>query len=208
VPVTFRTATRMLAVVVLTLGAGTASAQSEFRPTIRVVGGVTAASVATPDAGTDPLYGVALGAQYVKPLRAHWYLVPEILLVDKGGTQSSGAASLDADIRTLDLSLLARWSSGSAADRRRVFAFAGPTYGFVLSCDSESGVGGVFVPGDCRDNVTNSDIGVTIGGGLDFPSSSIDWGISLRYQHGLSDIQKAPGELRTRTVMLLLSYRI
>jgi hypothetical protein len=208
VPVPFRATSWMLAIAAVALGGKTLAAQSEFRPTIRVVGGATAASVASSASETDPLYGIALGAQVVKLVRPHWYLVPELLLVDKGGTQVSGASSLDADIRTLDLSLLARWSTGSAADRRRIFAFAGPTYGFVLSCDAESGVGGVFVAGDCRDNVTDSDIGVTIGGGLDFPSSSIDWGISLRYQHGLSDIQKAPGELRTRTVMLLLSYRL
>jgi Outer membrane protein beta-barrel domain len=207
VVVTFRYTFGLVALGIA-LTAPALDAQSETRPTIRVVGGATASSLASPSTETDPLYGIALGAQYVMPARGHWYLVPEVLLVDKGGEQTAGSSSINVDIRTVDLSLLARWSTGTSEDRRRIFAFAGPTYGFVLSCDAESGVGGVFLPGDCTENVNSGDAGVTIGGGLDFPSSSIDWGISLRYQHGLSNIQKSGGELRTRTVMLLLSYRI
>lgn len=183
-------------------------AQSESRPTIRILGGVTAASLASSSSETDALYGIALGAQYVTPLRGHWDLVPELLLADKGGRQTSGSATVDADLRSLDLSLLARWSTGSVADRRRVFAFAGPTYGYILSCEAGSGVGSVFVTGDCIENVNRGDVGLTIGGGLDFPSSAIDWGVSLRYQHGVSDLLKSAGELRSRTVKLLLSYRI
>lgn len=205
--VSFRS-TWKLASLGFALAAAPLGAQSESRPTIRVLGGVTAASLQSGSETTDPLYGVALGAQYVIPARSNWYFVPELLLVDKGGAQSSGGATIDADIRSLDLSLLARWSTGTTADRRRVFAFAGPTYGFVLSCESGAGAGGIFVTGDCLENVNRGDVGLTIGGGLDFPSSSIDWGVSLRYQHGIADLLKAPGEVRSRTVMLLLSYRI
>lgn len=205
--VSFRS-TWTLASLGFALASAPLGAQSETRPTIRVVGGLTAASLESSSTATDPLYGVALGAQYVIPARGNWYFVPELLLVDKGGAQTSGGSTIDADLRSLDLSVLARWSTGTTADHRRVFAFAGPTYGFLLSCEGGAGVGGVFVTGDCLDSINRSDVGLTIGGGLDFPSSSIDWGLSLRYQHGVADLLKASGEVRSRTVMLLLSYRI
>ncbi len=207
VPVLYRH-TRLLLATCLTFGAVALSAQSESRPTIRIVGGATASSLETSSTSTDALYGVALGAQYVMPVSGPWYLVPEVLLFDKGGRQTSGSSSVDVDLRSLDVSLLARWSTGSLADRRRVFAFAGPTYGRVLSCEAGSGAGSVFVTGDCVDNVNRNDVAFSFGGGLDFPSSSIDWGISLRYQHGITDIQKGAGEVRSRAVLLLLSYRL
>jgi hypothetical protein len=185
-----------------------AGAQSDTRPAIRVLGGVTGASLEDESTETDPLYGLAVGVQYLRPLRGPWAIAPELLLLEKGGSQSAGGASVDADLRTVDVSLLLRWSTGNTESRRRVFAFGGPTLGYVLSCDAGASGGGVAFTGNCLDAVNRQDLGVTIGGGLEFPTSSIDWGLSLRYQHGIADLLAGPGTVRARTVVLLLSYRL
>lgn len=191
----------------LTSGSSTLYAQDGPRPAIRFLAGVSAASLADASSSTDPLYGLAIGAQYVVPVRGRWALVPELLLAEKGGVESNGGGSLEADIRSLDLSLLARWSSAWAENGRQVFAFAGPTYGYLLSCDGSAGAGAVTFQTKCLSSLNRTDLGATIGGGLEFPTSAFDWGISLRYQHGFADILKAAGEVQTRTVLLLFSYR-
>lgn len=193
--------------IALTTSATAIQAQDGPRPSIRFLAGVSAAALADASSSTDPLYGLAIGAQYVVPLRGHWAIVPELLLTEKGGTEPNGAGSLEADIRSLDLSLLARWSSGFRESGRQVFAFAGPTYGYLLSCDGSAGAGAVILPTKCLSSLNRTDLGVTIGGGLEFPTSAVDWGIALRYQHGLADILKAAGEVQTRTVLLIFSYR-
>ena len=205
--VTFRY-TSLLAGLALLVTAPTAQAQSASGPALRILAGATAATLADGSSSTDPLYGMALGAQWVLPARGAWSLVPELLLADKGGRQTSGGASADADLRVLDFSLLGRWNRGNTEQRTRFFAFGGPSFGYVVGCDAETGGGGVTLTGDCIDNVNRGDISVTLGGGLEFPTSAIDWGVSLRYQHGLADVLKGSGEIRTRTLLLMLSYRL
>ncbi len=194
--------------IVAAASAGALQAQLGPRHSIRALGGAAGASLASGSAESDPAYGLSLGAQVVVPVAAAWALVPELLLVDKGGRDAAGPAAITADLRALDASLLVRWNTGGLEVRRRVFAFAGPTVGYFVSCDAGSAVGGAFGGGDCLDAVNRTDIGLTAGGGLEFPSSLVDWGISLRYQHGIADILKGSGAVRTRTVQLLLSYRL
>jgi hypothetical protein len=193
--------------LVLTSTAAELRAQDGPRTAVRFLAGVSAASLADASSSTDRLYGLAIGAQYVVPVRGHWALVPEVLLAEKGGAESDGGSSLEADIRSLDLSLLARWSGALSEHGRQVFAFAGPTAGYLLSCEGSAGAGAVTFPTKCLSSLNRTDFGVTIGAGIEFPTSAIDWGVSLRYQHGLGDIVKAAGEVHTRTVLLLLSYR-
>jgi len=197
----------LVAVLTTILAAG-AGAQQMRGTEIRVLAGVSAGRLATSSGTTDPLYGLSLGAQVLYPMGERFSFVPELLLVEKGGAQEASGVRIDVDLRSLDLSALARWSAGGASMGRRAFAFAGPTVGYVLSCDAGTGVGGTILPGDCVDNVQRTDLGLTAGVGLELPTSVIDWGVSLRYQHGFSDLSKDSSGLRTRTIQLLLSYRL
>lgn len=147
------------------------------------------------------MLSVALGGQFVPQMPGPWSLAYEVLLAGKGGRRTDGGIVTNADVRTLDLSLLVHWHAAA----RGTFVFAGPTGGYVLSCRYR---GGNVITSDCTDELAGLDAGLTLGAGVEFPSDTRDWGVSLRYQHGLLDLPKASEELRTRTTMLLVSYRL
>lgn len=133
--------------------------------------------------GLQSRVGLVAGMFATMPLFSRLELQPEALFTSKGArVDLEGVkASLVADY--LEVPVLARFS------RRGAFNFylaGGPAVAFLLRAHSRTAFAGATEEIDITEQVNRVDVGVAMGGGVEFGSIVIDG----RYTLGLLDIDK------------------
>jgi hypothetical protein len=87
------------------------------------------------------------------------------------------------------------------------YLFAGPSFAFKIGCNVEVDDDSE----DCGDDdgLKSTDIGATVGGGLEFPMGPGALLVEGRYNFGLSNISDTEGtDAKTRTAAILAGYSI
>ena len=86
--------------------------------------------------------------------------------------------------------------------------FSGPYMGFLTSVNSDVKTGRITTPVDIENQAEKTDWGVIIGGGVSYKLSNSSAIIAeLRYQMGLSKVDKQDPDLRNKGMGLTIGYR-
>jgi opacity protein-like surface antigen len=98
----------------------------------------------------------------------------------------TGEATYKANLLEVPVSL--KVSFGSA--NTRPYLLAGPRIGFILNAKAESNIPGLKGEVDFDELVESTDLGLTIGGGLNFQLERVSLFIEGQYAFGLTDVFK------------------
>jgi hypothetical protein len=133
------------------------------------------------------LLGYAIGLWWGVPLSRRLTFQTEALFSMKGDSESAAGYTASTHLGYFDLPLLAK--VGFLPDAPvQPSLFAGPSLAFNLSAHSGLEGEGSEVDVDVKDQVGTFDLGLMIGGGLDFEKGGRTFGVDLRYSRGLLDV--------------------
>jgi hypothetical protein len=133
------------------------------------------------------LRGYAFGFWWGVPLARRLMIQAEALFSMKGDAESEAGYTYSTRLGYFDLPVLAKFSLFPDAPVQPSF-FAGPSLGFNVSAHSKLEGEGGEADADVKDRVGAFDLGLAIGGGLDFGRGGRTFGVDLRYCRGLSDV--------------------
>ena len=166
--------------------ASDASYNSEGRFGIR--GGVVMSKQNFEDGNLDEDIKSKVGADvailYTLPIGDGFFcLQPELHWMQKGSTLSdfNNGDDVTTTMNYLELPLLLRFNFGGSL---KLFAFGGPSAGFLLGVSSDDDV-------LKKDDFEDIEFGVHLGAGIGFGSFEVD----VRYLAGLSDVANSDGNL-------------
>jgi hypothetical protein len=167
-----------------------------------VKGGVTFATV--PQIGpaldfdsstTDYRAGVTAGGFVTYDVNDWFGVQPELLYVQKGvevtRTDEAAAPADRFEMDYLEIPVLARFSGGPSDTR--LYLLAGPTFGIRLNGTVQEKTGEVTIERDVGDELKRSDVGLTVGGGVEAGFLLVE----ARYTEGLTNINKPDSPLLT-----------
>ena len=154
----------------------------------------------------DNRTGFVGGLFVVWPAASRVSLHTEFLYSQKGATVEEGSESGKVKIDYFDVPVLLRASSPASANGTSFHAFAGPSFAFRVSAETESSFDGEEESEDIDDEVERFDLGLVVGAGVRFGRFEIDG----RYTWGLSDLNKIEGEelkIRNRVFSVMAGIR-
>ncbi|HVT38386.1 MAG TPA: porin family protein [Gemmatimonadaceae bacterium] len=154
----------------------------------------------------EPMTGKGFGVALDWRLNNVFTFQPELQYTEKG-YQYDPYVPIKLKLTYIEVPLLLRASTEMADNGMRLYALAGPTLAMRRSCDASVG----SASGKCNtlsQGMTTMDSGLLLGFGLDFRIRSSTLTTSLRYDRGLSDIQKTDGQAKSRAFSLLLGWRL
>lgn len=136
------------------------------------------------------LRGYAFGIWWGMPLWNRMTFQTEALFSMKGDSESAGGYTASTHLSYIDIPLLAKF--GFLPDSPvRPSLFAGPSLGFNVSAHSGLEGEGGEVDMDVKDQVGTFDLGLVIGGGVDFGRGGRTYGVDVRYSKGLRDVAES-----------------
>ena len=127
-------------------------------------------------ASADSKTGFVGGAFAQFGIGSPFFIQPEVLYSSKGTKEDD--LSLSANYLEIPLLIGAAFPLSNSALKPMVFA--GPSVGFVLSCDEEGY--------DCKDEIKSTDFSLVFGGGLEYALSSVVLFLDGRCSLGLSNV--------------------
>lgn len=129
----------------------------------------------------------ALGLWWGVPLSQRLTVQTEVLFSMKGDSESAAGYTASTHLGYLDVPVLAKVGFLHTAPVQP-FLFAGPSLAVNLSANSKLEGEGSDVDVDVKGQVGGFDLGLVVGGGLQFKAAGGMFGVDLRYSRGLRDI--------------------
>lgn len=126
--------------------------------------------------------GIVAGAFVTVPVLGWFTLQPEVLYSAKGADFDNGVRS-ELRLDYLEVPILLRVPLG-AAGGARLYAVAGPSFGYRLRARSRTTFSGATEEIDIADDIEQLDLGLAAGAGIALRALAVE----ARYTHGLSDI--------------------
>lgn len=127
-----------------------------------------------------------------------WYLQPNIYYFDGSSSFDYNNASTDAKMKSVNTDLLLGYRIFKFTDLAYIRIFAGPSYSNINSLKYKNGDPAL------KPNYSSDNILLNAGAGIDLWKFTFD----LRYQRGLSDIDKSSSTMHTNTFMLTAGFKI
>lgn len=195
----------LLAVASLIFVAGPAAAMGPLQAGVK--GGLNIANQTADDSDmelADSRSGMALGAWVRVPATPMVSIQPEALFSMKGDREEDAGVTGTVKVDYLEVPVLAKLSLAKASPAKPT-VFLGPSMGFNLSAKSEiDGTGILDGETDLKDSTKGVDFGVVVGGGVEFNN----FGLDLRYTHGLSNINDTDSgvEVKNNVISIMGSF--
>ncbi len=206
---------RLLAVALaLWLGVIRLDAQEPNAP-VGVQIGYSRADLGGPDGQALAGRQGAFAGVYLTGHVRHWLAVqPELNFTLKGGRtvaqlQGGGTAPLDIELAYLQAPLMLRFSALEGRGRIHPVVFGGPAPALRIGCDLELALDDQQLRAPC--DAASSfpfrriDLGVVIGGGLQFDWAQTALAVEARYDLGVSSIFGSDADVRNRAFAVLLA---
>lgn len=152
----------------------------------------------------DSLKSFAVGAWYGLPLNRRLTFRTEALYSVKGDAESAGGYTASTHMTYLDVPVLAK--IGFMHDGPfQPSLFLGPALALNLSAKSTLEGNGSNAELDVKDQIRPFDVGLVVGGGVDFPVGGRSYGVELRYSKGLSNAagEEANGSARNDVIAIM-----
>jgi hypothetical protein len=159
------------------------SAQKAY---IGVIGGVNIADLNIDSDEVDDIETIntmSFGGIFGLRLRENIFLQLEPKYLVKGGTLTDPEGEIEIEMKTkyLEVPVLVKAVFG----QNRFHVLAGPTLGYMFSSELEAKISGFTFSGDGEDILKNTDLGIVVGAGINFPISKGNLFLDGRYSHGL-----------------------
>lgn len=161
-----------------------AAYNSEGRFGIRAGGVISKQTYDEGNLSDDPesKFGADIAIMYTLPIGDGFLaLQPELHWMQKGSTFSDLGDDLSTTMNYLELPLLLRVNFGGSL---KLFAFAGPSAGYLLDVNSDN----IAIT---KDDFEDIEFGLHLGAGIGLGRFEID----VRYMAGLSDVSAADGNV-------------
>ena len=157
----------------------------------------------------DSLRSFAVGLWWGIPLHRRLTLRPETLYSVKGDAERAEGYTASTRMAYIDVPVLARIGFRHG-DPVKPSLFAGPSFAFNVSAKSKLEGEDSETEVDIKDQVRTVDVGLVLGGGLDFPLAGRTYGLELRYSRGLTDAatDAANGSAHHDVLALMGSVRL
>jgi hypothetical protein len=133
------------------------------------------------------LTGYVLGFWVGVPLAHRLMIQPEALFSMKGDAENADGYTASTRLGYFELPVLAKLGFLSDAPVRPS-VFGGPSLAVNFTANSKLEGDGSEVEADVKDKVSSFDLGLVVGGGVDFPLGGKTMGVDLRYTRGLLDV--------------------
>jgi hypothetical protein len=150
------------------------------------------------------LKSYAFGAWWGTPLTRRLTLSAEALYSVRGDAETAGGYTASTHMGYLDVPVLAKvgFLQGAAAQPS---LFLGPSLAVNLSASSRLEGGDGDMDLDVKDQVRAFDVGMVVGGALDFTLARRTYGVELRYTRGLSNAvaDGANGDARNDVIAVM-----
>lgn len=150
------------------------------------------------------LKSYALGAWCGVPLNRRLSLRAEALYSVKGDSETSGGYTATTHVSYIDVPVLARvrFLDGGTAQPS---LFLGPSMAINVGANSTLEGQGTDLDVDVSDQVSQFELGMVVGGGVDFALGSNTYGVELRYARGLSNAagETANGDAHNRVIAVM-----
>ncbi|MEZ5063459.1 MAG: porin family protein [bacterium] len=136
---------------------------------------------------SDTLNSFAVGAWWGMPLNRRFSLQTEALYTVKGDTESGPGYTATTKMSYIDVPVLAK--VGFLHDSpARPSLFFGPSMAVNLSASSKLTGADSEIELDVKNEVNTFDLGLVLGGGVDFAVGGRSFGVDLRYSKGLTNV--------------------
>jgi outer membrane protein W len=177
----------------------TAGAQNKSTMTFGIMAGANYAKVSQDPEQTDVSFdyttGLLAGAFLGIRVNDVFSIEPQVLYSVKGtkleGTGSNSSITGSIKLNYVEVPLLGKFWIPMSNSQVRPFVFAGPEFAYLISCRAKGTAFGTTVSDDCDQTdlkVKSTDVGATVGGGLEFMAGRQSVRVDGRYTHGLTDI--------------------
>jgi hypothetical protein len=137
-------------------------------------------SLGSLSASADSRTGFVGGAFAQFGLGSPLFLQPEVLYSSKGSEASDEIEDFTLSLDYLEVPILVGAAFPIENSAVKPMIFAGPSVGFLLSCDSDGS--------DCKDEAKSVDFGLVFGGGIQFALENLNLILDGRYNLGLTNI--------------------
>jgi hypothetical protein len=153
---------------------------------IGVIGGVNMADMDIESGDIDDIKSmntISFGGLFGYRLTENLVLQFEPKYLVKGGTAVDPDGEIEIDItnKYLEVPVLVKAVFG----QNRFHVLAGPTLGYMFSSELETKISGFTFTGDGEDILKNTDLGIVVGTGINFPALKGNIFLDGRYSHGL-----------------------
>lgn len=156
-----------------------------------------------------------MGGGFIRFGMGRFGIQPELLVVTRGtefeDETFDATAKFKVDYVEVPVLLVLPLSMGTGV---APYVFGGPSFAFEIACNVSIEGGGVDEESDCDEEGVESsrkstDIGATVGAGLEFPLGPGNLLIEGRYNWGLSNLSEESGaDVKSRTAAILAGYSI
>jgi hypothetical protein len=170
-------------------------------------GGMNISNMSTDPANLEDsgsLRSFAVGAWMGIPLTRSLTFQTEALYSVKGDAESAGGYTASTHVSYIDVPALAKVGFLHGAPFQPSL-FLGPSLAINVKADSKLEGGDSDIAVDVKDQVRPLDIGLVLGGGVDFPLGGRTYGVELRYSKGLSNAagESANGSARNDVIAVM-----
>jgi hypothetical protein len=170
-------------------------------------GGMNISNMSTDPAHLEDsgsLKSFAVGAWMGFPLTRSLTVLTEALYSVKGDAESADGYTASTHVSYIDVPALAKIGFLHGAPVQPSL-FVGPSLSLNLKADSKLEGGDSDIAVDVKDQVRPLDVGLVVGGGVDFPMGGRTYGVELRYSKGLSNAagESANGSARNDVIALM-----
>lgn len=201
----------VLAIAGLALLAGTATAQESGLIAKGIKAGLgmykfTGDDVEFEGVSPDLKMGIAGGGFLTFALGPNFALQPELLYVMKGAKYEEGGDKATFKLNYLDIPVLFKYRFPTAGNTRPNL-FAGPVASIKMSAKLKMEADGDEAESDV-DDIKSLDLGVAIGGGIDFATASSTIGFDVRYTMGMTDWPDVEGDASVKNSGWLVTVGI
>ena len=203
-----RTTISVAAAALLLATAGVSDAEGQRPIRFGIIGGANITGAWGDDADdTDTRTGFDVGALVQIPVGEMVTVQPEVHDTQKGYTRALVTGEEERSLDYLQVPVLLR-AGVPLAEGFDVDLQFGPSFGFLLSCSSETEAAGTTTTIDCDDATRGFDWGIIGGGSFSWAAGPGDVLFDIRYDLGMAKIGEADGapDRKNTSFQFLLGY--
>ena len=187
---------------------GVADAEAQRPMRFGIIGGANITGAWGDDADdTDTQTGFDVGGLAQIPVGEMVTIQPEVHYTQKGFSRGLVTGEEERSLDYIQVPVLLR-AGVPLAEGFDVDLQFGPSFGFLMSCESRTETAGTTTTIDCDDSTRGFDWGIIGGGSFSWAAGPGDFLFDIRYDLGMTEVGDAEGapDIRNTSFQFLLGY--
>lgn len=194
--------------VLMLSAAGVTDAEAQRPIRFGVIGGANITGAWGDDAeNTDTKTGFDVGGLVQIPLGEMVTIQPEVHYTQKGFTRGLVTGEEERSLDYIQVPVLLR-AGVPLAEGFDVDLQFGPSFGFLMSCESKTETAGTTTTVDCDESTRGFDWGIIGGGSFSWAAGPGDLLFDIRYDLGMTEVgdAEAAPDIKNTSFQFLLGY--